>query len=418
MNVDVLLLGLAVLAGGYMAFNIGANDVANAMGTSVGSKALTFRQAILIAAVFEFAGAVLVGASVTSTVSKGIIKPTYFAAEPQLLMYGMLSALLAAGIWLQLATTFGLPVSTTHSIVGAILGFGIVAAGPRSANWGKVVQIVMSWVISPVGGAFVAYLTYSFIADRIINVPDPVRAVRRYTPYFSSMVIFILILSFIYKGLKNLHLNLPLGTALLYAGIGAVGCGLLSHYLLARFVSEKYETSASMVEQFAVVEGVFRYLQIMTACYVAFAHGANDVANAAGPLAAIISIHHTQTVAAAVEVPFWILVAGGVGIIVGLSTFGVRVMATIGGKITELTPSRGFAAEFAAATTVLVCSRLGMPISTTHTLVGSVIGVGLARGMSALNMRAVRGIINSWLVTLPFTVFLAILIYWTLLWMV
>jgi PiT family inorganic phosphate transporter len=413
MHADMLLLGLAILAGGYMAFNIGANDVANAMGTSVGSKALTLKQAIVLAAVFEFAGSVLVGASVTSTVSKGIIKPDFFVNHPQLLVYGMLSALLAAGIWLHIATMFGLPVSTTHSIVGAILGFGLVAGGPQTAQWGKVVQIVMSWVISPIGGALIAYVTYRIIAARILNADDPVQAVRRYTPYFSALVVFILVLSFIFKGLKNLNLDLPLGPAVVYASIGAVGSALLSRYLLARFVTEKPE---STLAQFAVVEGVFRYLQILTACYVAFAHGANDVANAVGPLATILAVGRTNTVASVIEVPFWILLAGGGGIVLGLSTFGVRVMATIGQKITELTPSRGFSAEFSAATTVLVCSRLGLPISTTHTLVGAVIGVGLARGMSALNMRAVRGIVNSWLITLPFTALLTALIYWVLLW--
>ncbi|MEE9148439.1 MAG: inorganic phosphate transporter, partial [Candidatus Tectomicrobia bacterium] len=355
MGIETLLLWLAVFAGGYMAFNIGANDVANAMGTSVGSKALTLRQAVLVAMVFEFAGAVLVGTSVTGTISKGIIDPTYFAAEPHLLMYGMLSTLLAAGIWLQLATTFGLPVSTTHSIVGAILGFGLIAGGPQTVQWGKVIQIVMSWFISPVSGALIAYGIYRFIANRIIAVAEPVRAVRRYTPYLASLTIFILILSFIYKGLKNLHLDLSLPTALLYAGAGALACGLLSKYLLTRFVDDKAE---SLEQQFAVVEGVFRYLQILTACYVAFAHGANDVANAVGPLATIIAIRRTQSVTATVEVPFWILVAGAIGIVIGLSTFGARVIATIGNKITELTPSRGFAATFAAATTVLVCSRL------------------------------------------------------------
>jgi PiT family inorganic phosphate transporter len=414
MSVELLLLGLAVLAGGYMAFNIGANDVANAMGTSVGSKALRLRQAILVAAVFEFSGAVLVGASVTSTISKGIVNPAFFEAKPQLLMYGMLSTLLAAGIWLQLATSFGLPVSTTHSIVGAILGFGLIAGGPKVAQWGKVMQIVLSWIISPVSGALIAYATYRFIASRIINAAEPVRAVRRYTPYLSGLVIFILVLSFIYKGLKNLHLDLPLGTASLWAAAGALACGLLSKHLLTRFVTDKPEP---LVQQFALVERVFRYLQILTACYVAFAHGANDVANAAGPLAVIIAISRTRTVAAVVEVPFWVLMAGGIGIVIGLSTFGMRVMATIGQGITELTPSRGFAAEFAAATTVLVCSRLGLPISTTHTLVGAVIGVALARGMSALNVRVVRGIVNSWLITLPFTALLTMVIYGAILWL-
>jgi PiT family inorganic phosphate transporter len=414
MGIETLLLCLAIFAGGYMAFNIGANDVANAMGTSVGSGALSMRQAVIAAAIFEFAGAVLVGASVTSTISKGIIKPDFFAGEPQLLMYGMLSTLLAAGVWLQIATTLGLPVSTTHSIVGAVLGFGLIAKGIHVAQWGKVVQIVLSWVISPVSGALIAYVTYRFIVAWVINAAEPVRAVRRYTPYLSAVVVFILVLSIIYKGLKNLHLDLSLGAACVWAGGAALFCGLISRLLLDRYVPEK---AAPLAQQFAIVESVFRYLQILTACYVAFAHGANDVANAVGPLATFMAVSRTNTVASVVEVPFWILVAGGVGIVIGLATFGARVIATIGQHITELIPSRGFAAEFGAATTVLICSRLGLPISTTHTLVGAVIGVALARGMAALNARAVRSIVNSWLITLPFTALLTMVIYAIFAWL-
>jgi PiT family inorganic phosphate transporter len=415
MSIEMLLLALAIFAGGYMAFNIGANDVANAMGTSVGSKALSLRQAIIAAAIFEFCGAVLVGSSVSSTISKGIIKPDYFAPDPQLLLYGMISTLVAAGVWLQLATSVGLPVSTTHSIVGAVVGFGLIAGGSQVVQWGKVVQIVLSWVISPVGGALIGYGIYRFIAARIINAEVPIQAARLYTPYLAGSVVFTLILSFIYKGLKNLHLDLPFSTAILWAAASALACVLCSRYLIARFLTEKSE---SLAEQFVTVEGIFRYLQILTACYVAFAHGANDVANAAGPLATIVAVSRTHAVSAVVGVPFWILVACGVGIVIGLATFGVRVMATIGQGITELTPSRGFAAEFAAATTVLVCSRLGLPISTTHTLVGAVIGVALARGVSALNVRVVRGIMYAWVITLPFTALFTILIYKMILWLV
>jgi PiT family inorganic phosphate transporter len=404
LGLETILLAVAILAGVYTAMNIGGNDVANAMGTSVGSRALTFRQAVLVAAIFEFAGSVLVGSHVTQTIRKGIIDPQHFASTPELLMLGMLASLLAAGIWLQIATSLGLPVSTTHSIVGAVMGFGILAHGLGSVDWQKVSQIVLSWIVSPLAGGAIAYFVFRHVSKRILEAEKPKDEVLARSPYLGFFVFFILILSFIYKGLKNLHLNLPLHTALLWSFGVAMVLSILMRYLLRLKSREAHDDTG-------FVEAIFKYLQIMTACYVAFAHGANDVANSVGPLSAILHIQKTGNVQMQVEVQLWVLMLGGAGIVLGLAIWGLNVIRTVGEKITEITPTRGFSAEFATATTVLVFSKMGLPISTTHTLVGSVIGVGFARGIGALNLRVIRDIVSSWFLTLPFTAILAMLLY-------
>jgi len=403
LEISVILV-VALAAGLYMAMNIGGNDVANAMGTSVGSKALTFKQAVLVAAIFEFAGSVLVGSHVTNTIRKGIVDPAHFMADPRLLMLGMLAALLSAAFFLQLATAFGLPVSTTHSIVGAVVGFSIIARGFSSVDWSKFAQIFLSWIISPFAGATIAFLTFTLVRLKILDKEHPDREAKRYAPFLIFMVITILVLSFIFKGLKNLRLDLPFLEALFYSVIVALIVALLSALLLRKFTRKKQT-------QMEFVEGIFKYLQIMTACYVAFAHGANDVANAIGPLAAIISIIKTNSVIMKVNVPLWVLTFGGAGIVLGLALFGMNVIKTVGEKITEITPSRGFSAEFGAATTVLVFSRLGVPISTTHTLVGAVIGVGFARGIGSLNMLVIRDIVASWFITLPATAVISVVVF-------
>lgn len=407
---DVYLITgiISIVAGFYMAWTIGANDVANAMGTSVGSGALTLKQAVIVAAIFEFAGAVLVGSHVTDTIRKGMVDPVIFTANPDVLMIGMLSALIASAIWLQLATHWGLPVSTTHSIVGAVVGFALIAVGTSAISWGKVSQIVGSWVISPLMGGVIACTMFIFIRNRVLDSEHPVAAVKKYAPHLVFVLFAILTLSLVYKGLKNLKLDLPLSQAL--------GAALIVGFiaaLIARFFFGKIKSSGNegLSVELATVEGAFRKLQIITACYMAFAHGANDVANAIGPLAAIYSISTTHVVSMQVAVPIWILVLGGSGIIIGLATWGYKVIETIGKKITEMTPSRGFSAEFGAATTVLVCSKMGLPISTTHTLVGAVIGVGMARGIASLNLNIIRNIAYSWIITLPVAGVLSILFY-------
>jgi PiT family inorganic phosphate transporter len=406
---DFLILAFAAILGLYMAANIGANDLANAMGTSVGSGALTMRQAVLAAMVFDVAGAVLAGGHVTNTIRKGMIDPSLLAGSPDELLLGMFAALLAAGVWVQVATHLGLPVSTTHSIVGAVVGFGVLAVGFGAVSWGKVGAVALSWVISPVAGGVIGGAIYYLIMKKIVSTDYPYKAAQKYAPWLLSVVFCVIILSVIFKGLKNLHLNLGIGKALLIALPLALALGFVGKVILSRLGHEGCRWIRGNEEE--KVECVFGYLQIMTACYVAFAHGANDVANAVGPLAAIYAVVKTKTVAMQVEVPIWMLAFGGASVSAGLLVFGGRVMQTIGKKITEITPVRGFSAEFGAATTILVCSRLGLPISTTHVLVGSVVGVGFMRGMGVLDLRVVRNIVYSWFITLPFTIVLSMGFY-------
>lgn len=402
MSSMTIVLVIALIVGFYMAWNIGANDVANAMGTSVGSKAITLKQAVLIAAVFEFLGAVLAGANVTNTVREGIVSPDVFT-DPKIFVIGMLASLLAAGLWLNLATYFGLPVSTTHSIVGSVVGFGIISKGVGAVHWSKIGNIVLSWVTSPLMGGIIALIVFKIIERTILEKNRPVERAKKIAPIFIGLVGFILTLSLFYKGLKNLHLDLNFAQASL-AGTGVAIIAYLISFVLLRNVKSKGD-------DYKAVEGIFRYLQIITACYIAFAHGANDVANAIGPLAGIVGVVKTGAIASTAPVSMWVLVLGGVGIVVGVATMGYKVIGTIGEKITELTPTRGFSAEFGAATTVLLASRMGLPISTTHTLIGAVIGVALGRGVAALNMAIIKDIIASWLITIPFAAGLTMVLF-------
>ena len=409
--ISAVILWLAIVFAGYMAWNIGANDVANAMGTSVGSGAISYRQAIFLAGIFEFAGAVLVGAHVTETIRKGIIDPSapIFSNQPVLFALGMASALLAAASWLNLATYFGLPVSTTHSIVGAVFGFGIVSAFSY-IHWSKLTSIVLAWIISPVTGGIIAFVAFRIIQKLIFSADSPAQNTLKYGPYFTFLVGMIIGLAVIYKGLKNLHLHWSLGRALEVSTLAGVVITIFYTLLLHRWRRQK--EFSSFEAELDYVEGSFRYLQVATACYVAFAHGANDVANAVGPLAGVYACWKgEETYAVKAVVPIWMLLLGGVGIVLGLATWGRRVIETIGRKITHITPTRGFCAEFGAATTILLCSRLGLPVSTTQVLVGSVIGVGLARGVDTLEIRTISKVISNWLLEIPLTAFLTIVFY-------
>ena len=412
MDLDTFLLSFAVIACIYMACNIGANDVANAMGTSVGSKALTFKQAIMIAAVAEFIGAFFVGGHVSDTIRKGMLDPTIFEAVPYHLVYGMISALIAAALWLHIASYLGWPVSTTHSIVGGVVGFGVIAGGMDIINWGKMGQVVLSWIVSPVMGGLVAFLVFKFISTKVFSKRTPLVYAKNLLPYMVFCVFVILSNAMVYKGLKNLHLNLSFNDALFISLV----VGSLA-FAVAKFLVKKipYNPSWDLQKQFYETENIFKYLQILTAFYVAFAHGSNDVANAVGPLAAVVGILKDGHVHMKVIMPTWILALGGAFIVFGLLIWGAKVMKTVGENITELTPSRGFAATFAAATVVLVCSKMGLPISTTHTLVGSVIGVGMARGLPTLNLDIVKMIMVSWVSTIPFTAIISMLCYKTFL---
>lgn len=469
MEYSIVLLIIALIAGFYMAWSIGANDVANAMGTSVGSGALTVKGAVILAAILEFAGAFLVGTHVSETIRKGIINPDLFIGHELDLVFGMIGALLAAAIWLQIASYFGWPVSTTHSIVGAVLGFGVMYGGVHAADWGKVAQIVSSWIISPLLCGIISYSLFMLIRRLIFYNPDPVKITKKITPYLVFFVFLILTLATVFKGLKNTQLDLNFMEALGIASVVGVVAAIVSSFLVKRIktvkakeefdfkqpaeVGKRVEKALKQLKKakitsegqihseisnivgdletiendlsrkikvsressdYKTVEKIFVYLQILSAGFVAFAHGANDVANAVGPLAAVISVLQTGAIAAKSVVPMWVLGLGGVGIVIGLATWGWRVMLTIGKKITELTPSRGFAAEFAAAITIVLASKLGIPVSTTHTLVGGVLGVGFARGIKALNLKVISNIVISWIITIPVGALGAIIFYYIL----
>ena len=406
------LLISGCMFGFFMAWGIGANDVANAMGTSVGARALTLSQAILVACIFEFAGAYLAGGEVTSTIRKGIIDPNLFASSPDLLVFGMLASLLAAGTWLLVASYNGWPVSTTHSIVGAIVGFAAVGISIDAVSWSKVTSIISSWVISPVMAGIISFIIFRSVQKLILNTVNPFDNAKKYIPGYMFLVGFILSMVTLLKGLKHVGFSLSFEESILYSIIIGIGIALLGSLIL-RTVDNTFQQREDVV--FNGVERVFAVLMVFTACAMAFAHGSNDVANAVGPLAAVVSIVQTGgEVASKSIMPWWILLLGGAGIVAGLAMLGYKVIETVGRNITELTPSRGFAAELAAATTVVLASGIGLPISTTHTLVGAVLGVGLARGLSAVDLGVVGRIIISWVVTLPVGAGLSIIFFFTL----
>ncbi len=411
MELTVVFVVLAVVFGLYMAWGIGANDVANAMATSVGSGALTIGAAIVIAGIFEFLGAFLAGGEVTSTIRKGIIDTGLLADDPNKLVYGMLASLLAAAVWLTIASRFGWPVSTTHSIVGAIVGFAAVAIGVDAVKWGEVGSIAASWVISPILAGSMAFLLVLSVQRLIFNTSDPEKYARRYVPVYIFATAMVIGLVTFLKGLKHVGLDVSLGQGVGYAFVFAVAVGVIGFVVIRRM---RFKPEATEYFRFANVERVFAILTIVTACAIAFAHGSNDVANAIGPVAAVISVVNTGEVLQTAAVPPWVLLLGAIGIVVGLATYGYRVMATVGRNITALTPSRGFAAGLAAATTVALASATGIPISTTHTLVGGVLGVGLARGIGALDLGVIRTIFMSWIITLPAGAILSVIFYYIL----
>ena len=395
-----------------MAWGIGANDVANAMGTSVGSGAITFKQAVVIAAVFELAGAILAGGEVTKTIRKGIIDVSSLSGTPELLVYGMTASLLAAGIWLLVASRMGWPVSTTHSIVGAIVGFAAAGIGMDAVSWGKVGTIALSWVTSPLMAGTISFFLFGSIMKLVIDTKDPFGNAKKYVPYYIFLVGFIIAMVTLLKGLKHIGMHLSFQEDIIYATIIGLVIAVIGKIMIGRL---KFKPKADKDFHYSNMEKIFGVLMIFTAMAMAFAHGSNDVANAIGPVAAIVGIVQSGgEIASKSATPIWILVLGGVGIVVGLVTYGHKVIATVGSGITELTPSRGFAATLGAATTVVVASGTGLPISTTHTLVGAILGVGLARGIGALNLNVIRTIFLSWIVTLPAGALLSILFFFFL----
>ncbi len=404
-----VFLVLAVIFGFYMAWGIGANDVANAMGMPVGSGAITVKQAIIIAAVFEFAGAFIAGGQVTQTIRKGIIDTQSLAGSPELIVYGMLAALLAAAIWLMIATTRGWPVSTTHTIVGAIVGFGVAGVGVDVVHWGKIGSIVASWLVSPLIGGSISLLLMISIRKLILDTDNPFENAKRWGPVYVFLVGWIVGLVTLFKGLKHLKLELTGPQSLIAATVIGIILALIGRAMINKV---KVDPNADREYHFASVEKVFVPLMVFTAAAMAFAHGSNDVANAIGPLAAVVStVQSGGEVGQKAALPLWILFLGGGGIVVGLATMGYRVMETIGTKITELTPTRGYCATLAAATTVVLASKTGLPVSTTQIAVGAVMGVGLARGVGAIDLRVIGGIVLSWFITLPAGGILAALLF-------
>jgi len=411
MEFAVLFILLAALFGLFMAWGIGANDVANAMAPAVGSRSITIRQAVIIAAIFEFAGAVLAGGGVTSTIRKGIVDASLFAATPDLLVFGMLASLLAAGTWLLIASKYGWPVSTTHSIVGAVTGFAVAALGMNAVQWPQLGKIVMSWFISPVLAGVIGLLLFISVQRLILERDNPLAAARRYAPFYIFLSGFFISLVTLLKGIKHIGVDLSaIQSGTLSVLIGGT-MALAGHMYINRIRGDR---TSERDFQYASVEKVFAVLMVVTACAMAFAHGSNDVANAVGPLAAVVSISTSGAVGQEALVPVWILVLGGVGIVIGLATYGHKVIHTVGSKITHLTPSRGFCAGIAAAATIVMASGTGLPISTTHTLVGAVLGVGLVRGMTAINLRVVGTIFVSWFVTVPAGALLSIVFFFIL----
>ncbi len=415
-NHSEILIMLAIGFGLFMAWGIGANDVANAMGTSVGSGAITFKQAVIIAVVFEFAGAILAGGEVTETIRKGILDTALFTNDPHLLVYGMLASLLAAGTWLLIASSLGWPVSTTHSIVGAIVGFGAVGIGVEAVDWDQIVKIIMSWIASPVLAGALAIIIFKSLQTLVIDTQHPFANAKKYLPYYVLFMGFIISLVTLMKGLKHVdslkHISADPTLSLMIAG----GFGVLA-FVVAKVVMQRIKIDPKDDKDFAYtnMEKLFAVLMIITASAMAFAHGSNDVANAIGPLAAVYSIVEAGgDINSKSSLPLWILLVGGGGIVFGLATYGFKVMKTIGKGITELTPSRGFAAELAAATTVVLASSTGIPVSTTQVLVGAVLGVGIARGLATLNLRVINTIFMSWIITLPAGALMSILFFFIL----
>lgn len=410
-DTTMVYITLAAIFGIFMAWGIGANDVANAMATSVGSKSITIKQAIILAAIFEFLGAYLAGGQVTKTIRKGIVDLDAFSGNPDLLIWGMLASLLAAGTWLLIASKKGWPVSTTHSIVGAVVGFAAVGVSMDAVSWGKVGTIVMSWVISPLLAGTIAFAVFTSIQKLVINTNEPLQNAKKYGPFYLFLVGFIIALVTIKKGLKHIGLDVSGGMEFVYASLLGVIVALIGVALIRRV---KFDAAAEKRSHFANVEKIFAVLMVFTASAMAFAHGSNDVANAVGPMAAVISIAQSGELTSNAALPAWVLLVGGIGIVIGLATLGYKVIATVGKNITELTPTRGFSAEIAAATTVVLASYTGIPISTTHTLVGAILGVGLARGIAAIDLRVVGNIFMSWVITLPAGAILSILFFFTL----
>lgn len=416
MGFENILFFLAIFVGFYMAWSIGANDVANAMGTSVGSHALSFKKAILVAAIFEFAGAFLLGGNVSDTIrSKILVNSEALSMDSMVLVKGMVAALVGSAAWIHFATILGLPVSSSHAIIGSVMGFGIYQSGFGAVQWNEVGFIALSWVTSPLLGALIGFSIFIFIRNKILDSKTPLKNFVRFSPYLMFLMAFVLFLFFYFKGLKNLNLELHPLIIWLGAILLSLLIAFLSYLWVLSFVSKQFKNRENFADvqygrQYKIIEECFKYLQVITACLMAFAHGSNDVANATGPVIAIfMALPHGLLDVSSIQ--SWVLGLGSAGIVVGLFTYGYKVIRTLGEKITEITPTRGFSAEFGAAFTILLASLLGFPISTTHTIVGAIVGIGFARGIAAINKKIITNIFSSWFITFPVAALFTILAY-------
>ena len=448
-------LPVVILLGFYIAWNLGANDVANSMGTSVGSKAVSLKQALIIAGILEFSGAVLFGHQVSKRLATEIVNPELFAYAPQTLVTGMVAVLLACGLWLQIATSKGLPVSSSHAVVGAIAGFTWVAVGVNAIDWFSIEQITLGWVLTPVISGVVAAFLYSQILRWILAQPEPVLRLREWIPWLSALSLGIfgaIVLPILTPGITNflieqIGVKIPDRDLSLFAGVaGALGLTVYSwreldnlkdknkqdlrtdnvNTVIATIGSNpkpleianecvspnKEKDKEKITDPQYLTENIFARFQLVSACFVAFAHGSNDVGNAIAPLAAIVYVKNTGNVPGSdLNVPVWILIIGGIGIIAGLAVWGKKVIATIGESIITLQPSSGFCAELATATTILLASRLGLPVSTSHALVGAVVGVGFIKNRQSVQLQTLQGIAAAWFITIPVSAVLSATIF-------
>ena len=403
------ILVIVALLAFYMAWNLGANDVANAMGTSVGSKAITLKQAIIMAGVLEFLGAVLFGQEVTSTLGTKIADPALFATTPRTLVMGMISVLLSGGIWLQVATSRGLPISSSHAIVGAIAGFSWVSLGIEAIDWSSMGLITIGWILTPIISGAISAGLYSLIRHWIFNQLHPLSQLQEWTPWLSTLLLSIfgiIVLPTITQPLSQFllterKLNIPPHVITLFiTGIAAIALTLISWRQLAN----------SQIDH--QIQGLFAKFQVISACFVAFAHGSNDVGNAIAPLAVIYYINQQGKVPShQLTIPLWILLLGAVGIVAGLAVWGKKVITTIGENIIPLEPSSGFCAELATAMTILLASRLGLPVSTSHALVGGVVGIGLVQNLQAIKLSTIQNIAAAWLITVPISAAMSAMIF-------
>jgi len=396
-----ILVILAVVAGLYMAWNIGANDVANSMATSVGTKAITLRQAVIIAAVLNFVGAVFLGSDVKHTMERGIVNVDMIG-DTHSIMLGFLASIIAAAIFVTIATWKELPVSTTHAIIGGITGFGFIAGGADVIMWEKLGEVASSWILSPIAGAVIAFLVFRSIVYFVFSSGKPAEAAKKFGPIFIGLTFFIISLS--------LFTKTRLGD-MLFTGMDQVMLLSLAVFAVSSVAGVFIVGNMTIGKGYEAVEYLFRRLQIITSCYVALSHGANDVANAIAPLSVVLTTALDSTSIVTGNFSYYLLALGGAGIAAGILTWGYKVIRTLGSKITALTNTRGFSINFGTATTVLVASRLGLPISTSHTVVGAVIGVGLAKGLEAVDLSIVKKIVYSWALTLPVSIILSIVIY-------